>query len=445
MQADNVTISGLDITAYNDPDYNFKTISIIGDNATIKNCSLHNLDQVSSIYMYDPRYNPGTDTSYITSYRFEGNCLDAGGIYASGIRISSGPGWSGSAANRVITGNSFAGGSYGIEFVGPGGDPWDVYPVGAATITGNSFGSAEKGHVAAWGIYAGSEGYGALDWDGIFTGNTFDRAVITKTPGGAVRSYDSGAFKYVRGIYSAIQRYPLNIVAQAGDTINVAAGTYNIADTILVNKEVTISGPTSGGATVQGTGGLLSVFEIASGSVSIQNLEITLDASTPRSSQPTVNEELVTSLIRIPAGTGLTGIAITNNTLYVPAQPGAMSLWGHRAITAGSGTVSGMSITGNTIYNTRNGVVIHYNNTATISNNIIYNTKGGIMQYTGSQTDANNRTMSNNSWGTVHNEWDIVWNSGGGPYAPDYNQSVLVLSGANNDAYVVSLMTPPVP
>ena len=103
--------------------------------------------------------------------------------------------------------------------------------------------------------------------------------------------------------------------------------------------------------------------------------------------------------------------------------------------------VSGISITGNTIYNTRNGVVVHYNNTATISNNIIYNTKGGIMNYTGSQADADNRTMSNNSWGTAHNEWDIVWNSGGGPYEPDYNQSVLVLSGANNDAYVLSLMT----
>jgi hypothetical protein len=85
--------------------------------------------------------------------------------------------------------------------------------------------------------------------------------------------------------------------------------------------------------------------------------------------------------------------------------------------------------------------VIQYNNTATISNNIIYNTKGGIMNYTGSLVDAGNRTMSSNTWGTTHNEWDIVWNSGGGPYEPDYNQSVLVLSGANNDAYVLSQMT----
>ena len=113
VQGDDVTISGLDVTAYDDPNYNFKTISVIGDNATIKNCNLHNLDQVSCIYMYDPRYNSGTDTSYITSYRFEGNYLDMGGINASGIRISSGPGWSGSAANRVITGNDFQDGSYG--------------------------------------------------------------------------------------------------------------------------------------------------------------------------------------------------------------------------------------------------------------------------------------------------------------------------------------------
>jgi len=156
VQADNVTISGLDVTAYDDPDYNFKTISVIGNNVTIKNCKIHAREQVSCIYMYDPRYNSTTDTSHITSYRFEGNYLDVGdcdpsGVYGSGIRISSGPGWSGDVANRVISNNTISLGYDAIEFVGPGGDPWDIYPVGAATITGNTFTGQKVASVFAWG------------------------------------------------------------------------------------------------------------------------------------------------------------------------------------------------------------------------------------------------------------------------------------------------------
>jgi hypothetical protein len=243
VQADNVTISGLDIVAYADSDFNFKTISVIGDNVTIKNSALHAGDQVSSIYMYDPRYDAGTDTSHIQSYRFENNSLDAGGIYASGIRISSGPGWSGDSANRIISGNTISSGSYGIEFVGPGGDAWDVYPVGAATIATNNFSGQAKGSVVAWGKYNDVEGYGNINWDAIYSGNTFDKAVIVKTPLNAVRSYDylgGPTFYFIRGIYSAIQRYPINQVAQSGDTINVASGTY--AESVLVNKSLTIIG-----------------------------------------------------------------------------------------------------------------------------------------------------------------------------------------------------------
>ncbi|MBV5323316.1 hypothetical protein JZU51_00860, partial [bacterium] len=198
------------------------------------------------------------------------------------------------------------------------------------------------------------------------------------------------------------------------------------------------------GAIVQGTNSAaVSIFEIASSDVTIHGLEITHNALTPGLPSPWA--ELPNSLIRIPSGAGMTGIVITGNTIYVPAQSGAMSTWNGVAITTGSNTVSGMNISGNTIYNTRNGVVTHYNNSATISDNTIYNTKGGIMNYTGSQADADNRVMSNNTWTSAHNEWDIVWNSGGGPYVQDYNKDVLLLSGANNDAYVLSLMViPPV-
>ena len=118
-----------------------------------------------------------------------------------------------------------------------------------------------------------------------------------------------------------------------------------------------------------------------------------------------------------------------------------MSTWNGVAITVGDSGSSGIIISGNTIYNSRNGIVIRSHATATITNNIIYNTKGGIMNYTADQADANNRMMTGNSWGTSHNEWDIVWNTFA-YYTPDYHTSVLVLSVANNGAYVLDRRGP---
>lgn len=222
--------------------------------------------------------------------------------------------------------------------------------------------------------------------------------------------------------------------ATSGDTINVMAGIYNIASTIVLDKTLIISGPTNEVAKLQGTdSSIISIFEIIASNVTIQNLEITHNALPAFVSAGWA--ELPNSLIRIPASLGLSGITITNNKIYVPAQSGVMSTWNGVAITVGSGTTAGISITGNTIHNTRNGVVVQYGNTAAISNNTIYDTKGGVMNYTSSQADADNRTISNNSWRTTHNEWDIVWNSAS--YVPDYQLSVLALSGANNNAYVV--------
>jgi parallel beta-helix repeat protein len=338
IQADDVVITGLDVTAYDDPDYNFKTISVIGDNVTIMYCKLHARDQVSSIYMYDPRYDDDTDTSYIQSYTFEGNYLDAGGTSASGIRISSGPGWSGDVANRIIGGNTFDSGGYGIEFVGPLGDPWDVYPVGAATVTTNSFSGQDRGSVAAWGKYKDAQGYGDIDWDAIFNSNTFDKAVIVKTPGGEVRYYDAATFYYVRGIYSAIQRYPLNKVAQAGDTVMVADGTYH--ENVVIDKSLTleaasapvINGDTSGDGVPDG-----SCITVNSDGVTIDGFELTNGYN---------------GIIGETSGSTIQNCIIHDNLNYVGSNGVGIVLWGDN---------DDNEILNNEIYNNdRQGIFIGY-------------------------------------------------------------------------------------
>lgn len=209
--------------------------------------------------------------------------------------------------------------------------------------------------------------------------------------------------------------------ASDGDTINIAAETFDLTGIIVVNKSLTLTGASGGGTILQGTNSAVAtILEITASNVTIQNLEITHNALPPFVS-PGWNE-LANSLVRIPNSLSLSSVTITGNTIHVPAQAGPMSSWGGVALTVGDGGVADVIITDNTVYNTRNGIVVRTNNTATVNDNIIYNTKGGIMNYTASQEDANHRTVNGNSWRSAHNEWDIVWNTA--YYVPDYPKRI---------------------
>jgi hypothetical protein len=228
--------------------------------------------------------------------------------------------------------------------------------------------------------------------------------------------------------------------ADNGDVIEIAEGNYEVTSTIIVNKEITLSGPEPsrvGPAIIEGTNPtVVCVLEITASNVTVENFEFTHSAL-PAYTQTPPWIELPNSLVRIPANQMpvLSNIVFTNNKIYVPTQSGAMSTWNGVALCVGSVSVNTATISGNTLYNTRNGIVIQYNNYVSLSNNVIYNTKGGIMNYTNTLADADSRIMTNNSWGTVHNEWDIVWNTA--YVVPNYELSVMGISTANNGAYVL--------
>lgn len=223
--------------------------------------------------------------------------------------------------------------------------------------------------------------------------------------------------------------------ASAGDTIEVGEGSYDITNTIIIDKPLTLTG--SGNSKIEGTSlNALKVLDIQSSDVTIQNFEITTILNS--SLAPT---EIQDSLVAISGGVGYSGIVIRNNEIYVPSQSGSMSTWVARAITVNDNSADDILIEDNIIYNTRNGIVVRNNNGATIRNNVVFNTKGGIMDYTSNQADADNRLVTGNSWDSTisgiinHNEWDIVWNTA--YYVPDYQQSIIELSSENNGAYVV--------
>ncbi len=261
--------------------------------------------------------------------------------------------------------------------------------------------------------------------------------VTTSIPGGVVEgttevdetcnvSIGSGMYCY-DDIQEAINN------ANDGNTISVLAGTYEVTNSILVNKEVSILAE-NGTKVINIDTPAKSVFSITRSNVRIENFEIT-----HQNSFPLDHNEIANALISIPDNANLTNVQIRNNTIYGNYTSGTLHKDMYtRGITIGSSGITTFDISNNTISSVRNGIAIRQNNTGTIDQNIIFNTKGGVMNYTSSFADADNRVITNNNWTDIHNEWDIVWNSATYGF-PDYQNSVITLSVNNNNAYVLDL------
>lgn len=206
IEGDRVTISGLSIGT-NSSGQN-KTIEVIGDAFALLNCDL--TDEGGSVYLNDWQFNTLTTTSYLKSYRIEGNYFHDG----LSLDLASGAGFSGDVKDRVITKNTFTNSNYwpSISFNGSGtGVTWFIYSVGGATIRSNDFVNVfvddgdlihrkKQGHIRARGIYDNSQ----FDWAGYFNENQYNHAFVVgpKAPK-EIReySYTSGyTFNHVRRI-----------------------------------------------------------------------------------------------------------------------------------------------------------------------------------------------------------------------------------------------------
>lgn len=380
----------------------------------------------------------------VTNNKVHGQFVIGDGEVSRAIVISGGN------SGLLITGNEF----YALR------QPAYISGVTTGTIS-NNYTHGTKG----WVVEGGNLTFTGNTWGTGVEANVYDIALLTQigslyyTDVPAMSAANNNAFiedqRYSTPLLTPVYvdasvstctdcgtaRMPYDTIQEGvdrvipGGTVHVAAGDYSIPSTMTLAKAITVSGPTTGEAKLIKADGITTnnIFLITASDVTIQNLTLTLNGA------PTKGD----AFIQAPDG-AKANIQILNNKIYVDPQVGPMTGWQAQAIYFGRYTTNS-KINNNTIYNTRSGAVAHYNCEVEYRDNVIYNTKGGIMNYTGSLADAANRVMTGNSWGTVHNEWDIVWNTGGAPYDMDMNIYVLQVSQANNDAYVCSLMSTLVP
>ena len=310
IEGDHCTITGIGV-GVNDVDPQ-KTIEVIGEDFTIKWCDLADVNG-GCIWVNDYRFDPGTNTSYVQSYRAEGNLFEHGMQF----ELADGAGYTGLLSGRVVTGNTFvqvAGDSYGssasITFNGTTpGVGWLNHPVGGAIISGNTFTNThpQGQHIKARGDYLSAQ----LDWASYWNDNTFNKAACEGVaPPANLRAYDYSVYTNARRIGSVIQDEIGQAVAS--DVVLVKAGVYH--ERLSVNRSLQLRGAQYG---VDPTAPGARVNPAAETVVDLDGLGLT---------NPNV-------LLEIPAGTTdvtVAGFTLNGSTTFHYADEATVRCWDDR-------------------------------------------------------------------------------------------------------------------
>jgi len=208
-----------------------------------------------------------------------------------------------------------------------------------------------------------------------------------------------------------------NANVQAGDTVHVLGGKYDLASQVLLNKaNLTLAGAGSAytHVDVSGTG---YGFYINAAGVTISGFQIDkTDKTGPQ------------NIIYV----GANNVSITNNEIAGKFAIGDVDV--SRAMEV-AGELSGLNISGNTIYDLRQPAYINGVTTGTISNNYVYLTMGWVLA-------EGNMTFTNNTWGTSANAnfLDIAILAG---VNPTYYTDIPAMAAANNGAFIEDQRTSP--
>ncbi|WP_167761504.1 right-handed parallel beta-helix repeat-containing protein [Blastococcus sp. CT_GayMR19] len=202
--------------------------------------------------------------------------------------------------------------------------------------------------------------------------------------------------------------------ASAGDTVRVS-GPLTVAGTTTVGKDVTVTG--GPGAIVTQTANAIT-FLVSGAGATLANLTITSDIAYAQ------------EFVQI----GADDVTLSGNTIHGPEQPGPMSGWVTNRGIVTQGSISGLSVTGNTLYSMRSGAYLNPNGTGAIAGNTVHDTKGDFLIDNANFTFRDSRSgnaSQPSEWGFV-----IFLNTDAERYP-----SVAALSAANNDMTVLDRRT----
>ncbi|MFZ4401265.1 MAG: T9SS type A sorting domain-containing protein [Bacteroidales bacterium] len=422
VAGNNITLRGLQFGSNAAGDD--KAIEVVGNGFTFDACRI---TANAPVYIGDYNYNTnGTpsdfsdDVSSIQSYTIS-NCHFAGSTSTGGVYIANGAGWTGSntasLSGRSITGCTFDGmTTLGFAGLSPG-SAWLNYPVGAATVTGNTFtNAAYTRYIQSWGVVQAQFPYASY-----FNDNTFPKKVITTTDGNAnnVRGYDaSSKFLNLKRIGTVIQ--PRIDYALAGDVILVGAGTY--AENVDITKSVELRGAnygTSGCTTRVAESVIQGSFTIGTDNITVDGFEFTganaqiasTSGATVRSNITIKNNYLHATTAQIPirhglgmgGGIGSTNWIVSNNKIEDIQFANATAI---AVFNVTNATINNNCITHtNAAYAGRRGINADGLQTATINGNIINlggdpttNVNGNwLIQVSMSDREAQNITIDGNT------------------------------------------------
>ena len=243
ITGDNVTLAGLRFQLADAAVVGVrpnKNVWVNAENFMLEHSIVDNVNTgAAAIYVSDERGGMHVNTLTITDNQ----------LLKGEITITNGVGQSGDAGDRLITNNTIQDVTdwAAISIMGTGVYSWTPQPVGALTITGNSF--INNAHQ----IMARGNDYANPNWQALLAGNTFDKAVITLAPDGDARISDVERLGWISG--SNINFRVIGTIIQEGidrasadDTVRVQDGTYT--ENVVINKRVVLDGQSRDGTII---------------------------------------------------------------------------------------------------------------------------------------------------------------------------------------------------
>ncbi len=438
VEGDNVTFNGLMVG--DNKIGNNKTFEILGNAFTLQNSQIVASDG-GSVYIGDWNYDPATGTSYITDYKILGNYF----AYGGSLDISNGAGASGSAANRIIANNIFN----GLQMDGSnttwaltsfnGNVPavgWFVYPVGGATITGNTYSNSDM-YIRSRGTVVDS----TFDWKSYWEDNTFDHAAIAledlDTFDVREFSYTSGAatISNVRLIGSSINNEIGH--AQNGDTVLLSKGTF--VENVTINKSIELAGagvektfilPALSSPNCGGTSGS-SLCAGSSNIILVQANDVSIHDMNLNGNNPNLTSGVVRRGEDIDARNGI----ITNHAAGVfngleIFNTSVMNIYlrGIYASTGGTFNIHD-NVVDNVNGESQSIAMMNWAGSGIFKNNVVTNSNDGIVSNWSTGTQYLNNKVENAGTG-IHT--DNYTPSASAPYGPELIQSNWILNNPNN-------------